>query len=285
MMQRTAILLYALALIVTNVAHSARVQDITIPSPSMDKQIPGIVILPESYFSSGASYPAVYLLHGYSSSPRQTLDLLTNVFHTAADNQQMIIFLPDGGYNSWYFDSPAQPARKYETFIAREFVHFSDKHYRTIPFPWARAITGGSMGGHGGLFIGLRHKDVFGSVGSLSGGVDFRPFPENWDIKQALGPIDQFPKRWDEHVVLNNLDGLKPGEVTIYMDVGTKDLFVDVNRALHKKLLAMDIPHVYVERPGHHDDPYWKVAVSYQLSFFGETFKDKQAASGKTPAK
>ena len=33
----------------------------------------------------------------------------------------------------------------------------------------------------------IRHKDVFGAGGSTSGGVDIRPFPNNWEMKKQLG--------------------------------------------------------------------------------------------------
>ena len=47
-----------------------------------------------------------------------------------------------------------------------------------LPFPIERrAISGLSMGGHGALWSAIRHKDVFGAAGSMSGGVDIRPFP------------------------------------------------------------------------------------------------------------
>lgn len=276
-----AFLLCALAVVLAAGTKAARVEEISVPSAAMSNQIPAIVIVPEYYTVTNAPLPVTYLLHGYSSSPRKSLDLLDVELRRAADASPMIIVLPDGGYNSWYFDSPVQPWRKYETFMASELVRFTDEHYRTIRARLARAITGGSMGGHGAMFIGLRHKDVFGAVGSMSGGVDFRPFPENWDIKLVLGPRDEFPKRWDDHVVVNNLAGLKPDDLTLYVDIGTKDPFLEVNRALHRRLLEMDIPHVYVERPGQHDDAYWKVAVQYQLAFFGNTFKKKALDAGK----
>ena len=274
-MMRAVLTVYLSTAVLAGVTFAARVQDVNVPSLSMNRQIPAIVILPDSYFKTDRTYPVVYLLHGYSSNPRQTFNLAGDILTAAADKYEMIIFLPDGGFNSWYFDSPVQPQQKYETHIANEIVHFADSNFRTIPSAWARAITGGSMGGHGAMFVALRHRDIFGSVGSLSGAVDFRPFPENWDIKQILGTITQFPQRWDEYVVINNLQSLKPGELTIYLDIGTKDAFIEVNRALHKKLLVMDIPHIYIERPGHHDDPYWKVAIKYQLFFFSEVFKEK----------
>ena len=40
------------------------------------------------------------------------------------------------------------------------------------------------MGGHGAMWLGIRHKDVFGAAGSTSGGVDIRPFPQNWSMNK-----------------------------------------------------------------------------------------------------
>jgi S-formylglutathione hydrolase FrmB len=271
-------------LILAKTVFAAEVKEVFIPSPSMNTNIPGYVILPDDYSKTNRTYPVVYILHGYSSSPRRTLDEFNDILRSAANHYQMIMVLPDGGYNSWYIDSPVRTGMKYETFIADELVSFVDSNYRSIPSSRARAITGGSMGGYGAMFIGVRHVDVFGIVGSLSGGVDFRPFPDNWDVKLVLGPFDEFPQRWDAHVVINNLQRLKPGEPTIYLDVGTSDPFLEVNRALHKKLLEMRLPHVYVERPGHHDTAYWEIATQYQLFFFAETFNEKQAAKESTPS-
>ncbi|HQE95205.1 MAG TPA: esterase family protein, partial [Candidatus Marinimicrobia bacterium] len=37
---------------------------------------------------------------------------------------------------------------------------------------------------------------------------------------------------------------------------------------LHKKLLDLKIPHVYIERPGAHTWDYWTNALEYHLLFF-----------------
>jgi len=62
--------------------------------------------------------------------------------------------------------------------VSKELIQWVDENYRTIAERGGRAISGLSMGGHGGLFLGFRHQDVFGACGSMSGGVDIRPFPE-----------------------------------------------------------------------------------------------------------
>ena len=44
----------------------------------------------------------------------------------------------------------------------------------------------------------------------------------------------------------------------IIFDCGTSDFFLTVNRNLHQKLLDNKIDHDYIERPGGHNDAYWR---------------------------
>ena len=68
--------------------------------------------------------------------------------------------MPDGK-NTWYWDSPLNADVRYETFISNELVKYVDSHYKTVADRKGRAITGLSMGGHGAMWNGLRHSDVF----------------------------------------------------------------------------------------------------------------------------
>jgi S-formylglutathione hydrolase FrmB len=179
----------------------------------------------------------------------------------------MIIVCPDGK-NSWYWDSPVNPAMRYETYMIKELVAYIDSHYKTISDKKGRAITGLSMGGHGGLWLGFRHTDIFGACGSTSGGVDIRPFPDNWEMKNALGAYLENQERWNEYTVINQLDRIQSNAPAIIIDCGTGDFFFEVNEMLHKKLLSLRIPHDYIVRPGEHNGAYWKNAIEYQLLFF-----------------
>ena len=66
-------------------------------------------------------------------------------------------------------DSPVNPGSQYETFVSDELIKAIDAKYATIRAREGRGITGLSMGGHGGLYLGFRHQDVFGVAGSMSG--------------------------------------------------------------------------------------------------------------------
>lgn len=240
-------------------------------SPSMGRSIKTLVILPSQYSAkSSRSFPVLYLLHGYGGSWNSWMQIKPDL-PQAISRYGIIVVCPDGE-NSWYWDSPLNSKMKFETFVSDELVRYIDKNYRTKPSADSRAITGLSMGGHGGLWLGIRHQDVFGACGSMSGGVDIRPFPNNWEMKKQLGEYAQNKQVWDEHTVINQLAKIQSGKLQIIFDCGTSDFFCQVNRNLHQKLLEMKIPHDYIERPGAHNAAYWNNSIDYQLVFFAKFF-------------
>ena len=160
-------------------AQAAEVDTITVFSKSMNKDIAVSVIRP-SEIVDNTELPTVYLLHGYGDNNLRGYLSLTDVTDYA-DELDLFIVIPDGD-TSWYFDSPVDPTYKYETFVTKELVEYIDNSYPTVTNRNGRAITGLSMGGHGALYLAMRHQDIFGAAGSMSGGVDFTPFPNNWDI-------------------------------------------------------------------------------------------------------
>ncbi|TAN12738.1 MAG: esterase family protein [Chitinophagaceae bacterium] len=248
-----------------------RVDTIQIYSTAMHKDIPCVVIVPDMYGKLDAAYPVVYLLHGYSGN---YLDWITRVpeLKQYVDEFHLIIVCPDGGYSSWYWNSPIDTAMRYETFMTRELVPDIDARYYTIPDREHRGICGLSMGGQGALFLAIRHPEEFGAVASISGGVDIRDFPDNWDIKKRLGDMKTHRENWEKYTVMNLADSLKNNELDIALDDGVHDIFIKQNRELHEKLLSMHIDHDYTERPGGHTWSYWRNAIPYELLFFRKYF-------------
>jgi S-formylglutathione hydrolase FrmB len=242
-----------------------QVDTIAVYSRSMNLQVQNAVIFPENR-ETGNAFPVVYLLHGYGGNHTSWIQIHPGLPELAS-RYGIIIVCPDG-QNSWYWDSPVQPDRKYETYITKELIPYIDAHYKTLPRKNGRAVTGLSMGGHGGLWLGFRHPDLFGACGSTSGGVDIRPFPESWEMSKWLGRYSENKERWDEHTVINQLHRIQPGSQAIIIDCGTEDFFYEVNEALHRKLLSLHVPHDYLTRPGGHNAAYWKNSIEYQLLFF-----------------
>ncbi|WP_461100142.1 alpha/beta hydrolase [Spirosoma luteolum] len=251
-------------------AQAARVDTVQVMSTVMQRPIKCVIIRPDSYKKRRNRFPVVYLLHGYSGNHS---DWVTKApaLPALADQYQQLIVCPDGA-NSWYFDSPENSALRYETFVGTELPAFIDATYRTIPDRQHRAITGLSMGGHGALYLAIRHRDRFAQAGSLSGGVDIRPFPANWEIRKTLGDLATHADAWERNTVINVADSLRDGDLRIMFECGTADFFADVNRALHQKLMDRKISHDYAERPGGHTWAYWRTNIEYQLLFFSKGF-------------
>ena len=216
---------------------AARVDTVLVRSAAMNKDVKVVYVLPDKAIGKQAC-PVVYLLHGYGGNARSWVQLKPEL-PQMADEKGIIFVCPDGK-NSWYWDSPENPAYRYETFVTSELVKYTDGNYATIPDRKARAISGLSMGGHGALWSAIRHKDVFGAAGSMSGGVDIRPFPQNWEMNKQLGEAD---------------------------------FFLEVNKDLHNRLLARKIDHDFITRPGGHTGTYWNNSIDYHVLFFDKFFK------------
>ena len=138
-----------------------------------------LIYFPPSYKRSNKRYPVIYLIAGftgfgkmnmnlsaYSENIQQRLDRLIKTKKI----EETIVVMPDcftryGG--SQYVNSAA--TGKYEDYLIKEIVPYTDRTFRTIPKAGARAIIGKSSGGYGAMWLGMRHPDVFGLMVTHSG--------------------------------------------------------------------------------------------------------------------
>ena len=231
-----------------------------------DKKMNVNITVPGDYAEGNeARYPVIYLLNGHGGN-NTSWGSVANLDSLASAHE--VIFVCPDGMNSWYFDAPERPDMKMESFIIDELLPWVDANYRTIPRRESRAITGLSMGGHGAMWLAMRHKDKFANAGSTSGGVDFTPFPGSWNISKALGERDSFPERWRNSTVISQVPGLKSGELNLIVDCGTEDFFYTVNCQLDSALNANHLPHIYRTSPGAHTGQYWAKSIIPQVEYF-----------------
>lgn len=268
-MKRLLLLPITLLLCIVSLC-AQQVDTVTIHS-KMGHDLKNVVILPKSYAEGNTRYPVVYLLHGCGGNYASWITIKPELPQLASQ-YNLIIVCPDGLINSWYWNSPLNKDMQFEDYISDEVIRYTDSHYRTIADRSARAISGLSMGGHGAMWNAIRHRNVFGAAGSISGGLDIRPFPTNWKMKNQLGEFAANKKRWDEHTVINLIPSLKDGDLAIIIDCGVDDFFLEVNRRAHQSLLDHNIKHDYIERPGAHNHTYWNNSIEYQLLFFHKFF-------------
>lgn len=249
---------------------AGKVDTVRIYSNAMQRAFGCVVITPDAAKKKSRRFPTVYLLHGYSGAYN---NWITKVPELAAyaDTYGTIIVCPDGAYSSWYFNSPVDSTMRFETYIAEEVPAYIDAHYNTIADRKARAITGLSMGGHGGLFLGFRHASFFGACGSMSGALQIERFTRSYDVSRRLGDTTN-KALYRSFSIMEQMEHYPKDSLAIILDCGTEDFLVEMSRAAHQKLLALKIPHDYTERPGKHDWTYWGRSVQYQLLFFRRYF-------------
>jgi S-formylglutathione hydrolase FrmB len=262
------------AILLHVVAKAASVDTINIYSAAMHKSSKCVIVLPDSYQHKMNRFPVVYLLHGYSGNYSDWIKKVPEIKNDA-DQFQLIIVCPDGNYNSWYFDSPADSSIRYETYISSEVPHYIDSAYHTIATKNSRAIAGLSMGGQGALSLAWKHSDTFGAAGSMSGVQDLVPWKNHYELSKVLGDTlhnDNFYR----NSVVNMVKEIPSQIPALIFDCGVNDPFIETNRHLHSELLLLKIAHDYTERNGAHTWGYWSNAIGYQLMFFHKFFENNK---------
>ena len=263
-----------LLLTLTLLTAQAKVDTLTIQSAAMQKVLKAGIVTPESYQKNRrTSYPVLYLLHGYSGNFSNWLKVPKpeNLLQTLADRYQLIIVTPEGGFSSWYFDSPVDRESQYETFLTGELLQHVDGSYRTIQNRNGRFISGLSMGGHGALYLSARHPELYLAAGSMSGAVDISAIEQEnlrESIEAVLGPKPENLAHFQQNAVMHMLPQLKESGVAFIVDCGVDDFLIGQNRELHRRMVYENIPHEYTERPGAHSWKYWSNALEYHLLFF-----------------
>ncbi|HUC80033.1 MAG TPA: alpha/beta hydrolase family protein [Flavisolibacter sp.] len=260
-----------LCLFLLQVSFAAIVDTVEISSKAMNKTRKCVVITPGTTKKPKQAFPTLYLLHGHGGNYSNWITRVPQL-KDYADQHNILIICPDGEISSWYFDSPVDSSFRYETYIAKEVPAYIEANYPVIKDRKARAISGLSMGGHGGLFLGFRHSDFFGAVGSMSGALVIEYITRGFNVEKRLGDTTN-KQRYYEYSIMKEMENYKKTDsLAIIIDCGTEDFVIEMSRLAHQKMLSLKIPHEYIERPGRHDWRYWATSIQYQLLFFRNYF-------------
>ncbi len=293
----------------------ADVQTVEFFSESVGRTSRYNIVLPSGYTDTDRRYPVLYLLHGlsqnYQAWTRQGIEFYAPFF-------DMVVVMPDAG-NSWYVnwaDSDGGQRNNWEDHIVRDVVGHVDATYRTIARREGRAINGLSMGGYGALTIGLRHPDLFASIGSHSGALEYgrgnlerirsgtpprqgSRSPADEARRSRVNPeigIAGFSSQTDRtplgtpFLTVEDAAGYDPFTLVrqvaraqlphIYIDCGTEDGLIDTAKAFIQILLDLDIPFDFMQMPGGHNPGYWTQALGHSMSIQYEVI---QRALGRRP--
>lgn len=254
----------------------------SIESFLMKKTVSYRVFLPDDYQESKKFYPVLYLLHGLFGSHRNWIEL-TDLKTYAADCKFIIASFDAD--DSWYSDSYNDENEKSETFFFEEFLPVIENRYRILRRRDSRAIAGLSMGGYGSLKLALKRPDLFTLACSMSGAFDApRQCDQNqgvdWEnmgssILKVFGPKDSQTRRENNlfEIIKNLNEKVIFSFPMIYLDCGSQDNFLEVNRELTHLLKDKGIEYQYSEIDGCHDWNYWNRQIKHILQITGKKFK------------
>jgi putative tributyrin esterase len=205
-----------------------------------------------------------YLLHGLSDD--HTIWMRRTSIERYVAGLPLVVVMPDGG-RGWYTN--AVEGYAYEDDLLKDVIGLVDRTFPVKAERSGRAIGGLSMGGYGAVKLGLKHSETFASVNSHSGAVGAVRDPKL--VKELNPEFDRIfgktPKdgQEDPFALLTKIDhGRIPA---LRIDCGTNDFLLEQNRAFHRHLESLKIPHEYQEFPGGHDWAYWDLHVREAIAF------------------
>lgn len=261
-----------------------------------------MIFLPDGYDESEETYPVLYLLHGFSQN--YTVWPMMGVSENLDTYDDLIIVMPDAG-NSWYVnwaETDNDELNNWEDFMIYDLIHNVDQTFRTIPSREGRAISGLSMGGYGALILGLRHPDMFCSIASHSGALEYaRTARQNIEAGNAVPrsvappPSDnerdanvpdliaipgftrqheRYPEgvpfktvedanQYDPFYLIENIPPkLLPH---IYLDCGLEDNLLGVSQEFAMVMMRKGLPFTFGQSPGEHRPSYWGREIATSL--------------------
>jgi len=269
--------------VLTQTATNPRVETIQFESKLVGKILPYNVLLPVNYNQADSRtkrYPVIYLLHGLTGHYTNWLEKTKLVDYTAP--YEFIIVMPEGN-DSWYTDSATVPTDKYESYILQELIPDVEKRFRAASEAGSRAIAGLSMGGYGALKFGVKYPQQFVFVASMSGALGAASWTES-DLKglefilrslQSVYGSASSPTRAANDLgrLYRDLPAASIASLPyIYLDCGTEDQLLPINRNFADILMTRKIPHEYRQLPGNHSWTYWDAQVQEVLRIAAKKF-------------
>ncbi len=215
------------------------------------------------------STPIIIMLHGYGGDYKQWSKI--SDLQSYANKYNCIIVCPDGGKESWYFDSPLKKESKFESFFIKDYLPYLKENFSIDTN--GIFITGLSMGGHGAMYLFLRHPNLFASAGSTSGVLDLNASGLKYSsLSNHLGEYNDSKEMFDNYSAINLLKNIRFTKKPIIFDCGNKDHLYNANKAFKKQCDSLYINAFYFSFPGRHDRRYWKKSIEWHFLFFDRVY-------------
>jgi S-formylglutathione hydrolase FrmB len=258
-----------------------RLETFGIDSALLGRKLPCGILGPPPADGAEADLPVFFLLHGLGDS-HLALDrfgLGERLWRgmEAGSVPRAFVVAPTGERGFWidWHDG----SRPYERYLVEEVIPQAERRLGLDVPRERRHLVGVSMGGIGGLQIGLRHPDLFASVASLSGPI--------MDERQAVEHLETSPVRrlvdlkriFGDGTDREHLESHNPHAIARSRgaDLGTrlciaagrdeKPFFRETTLAFHRLLERQGAPHEFELFEGGHGWRHWAPVIERVLQW------------------
>lgn len=276
------------------------IEGLKFKSTILNADIRYTVVLPSGYYDNAATYPVVYLLHGFGDNESSWLEYGRLVQHVdrLVNNgiiAPVICVMPQG-FCSYYVNDYLGRFR-YQDMFVNELVPLIDTTYRTRLSAGARAVMGYSMGGFGALMLPLAHPRLFSTSLVLSASIRTdeqykKEEQSGWD-KQWGHLFGGEGKSGDERItpyyrenspfhVIATSSPEELNKIAFFIENGDKEYTLcRSNEELHMLMSGKGVVHTYQVRSGGHEFSFWRQALDDALIYADSCFRSKGQSAVK----
>lgn len=288
----------------TDVQDNCRREYFTLYSPSMERDIKIVIVLPPEYDAhKDMKYPVLYTLHG-AGAPYATFAEMS-ALRKKLSEKPMIITCFDAGNASCYVDAVNKKVEKgvmfrkprknknnteeevakalaewekiepevtslYTTFFFDEFIPAIDSFYRVNGLK--RALTGFSMGGAGSLTYILQKPEMFSAAYLMSSAFySKKNIKRRNSLSRILGDYETNKKYYEPVLHFKKVKKCAEKKVPlppIFLHCGLEDLrFLETNREMYKLLQENGYEVFHKESEGGHNWTFWNGSSADIIDF------------------
>ena len=249
------------------------VMDVRFPVPAIGSLLWYRAVLPSA--APGERLPVLYLLHGAQSNPAE-LEQRAAVIKLAAA-ERLIVIMPEGR-NSYYTNARLRRRARWEDAMTQDLLRDVESRFAVLPGREHRGIAGLSMGGYGAVKLALKHPELYGFAGSMSGAFDVTRRPaslKRWEqtlrLWRIFGARQSRRENEDIFALLARTQGLQ--SVAWFQSCGMRDPLYPVNARFTREMHARSVPFDAVTTPGFHDWLTWETTMPQLFKSAGESLR------------
>ena len=249
------------------------VTDVHVPSASIDGMLWYRAIVPRT--GVGEQLPVLYLLHGANSGPIEIME--HSAVRELASAARLIVIMPEADL-SYYTNAKHKSHSRWEEAITQELPRDVEARFPVLRGRTHTGVAGISMGGYGSAKLALKHPELYGFAGNMSGALDItrrplslRRWQQTWRIAMIFG-VRPREKQDEDVFALLGASG-KSQKVHWFDSCGKEDPLRGINERFVSQLRQRGADLDTMVTPGGHDWQSWNAAIPELLKIASKTLR------------